>query len=112
MPNFDAERRLISEQFRARLRELESTIYWDRQPIGKIETCLTGPDLGPERMPKSGWKPFAVHDRWGGFDQTRWFRMKVTVPASMKGQRVVARIRPGRRISRLSERTTLPRPRP
>ncbi|NIA14616.1 MAG: alpha-mannosidase [Nitrospiraceae bacterium] len=95
MPNFDAERLHEANQLRTRLREIQETIYEQRQPIGKIEACLTGPGLGPQRMPKKGWKPFNVHDRWGGFDQTTWFRMTVKVPASMKGMRVVARIRPG-----------------
>ena len=95
MPNMDPERRLEHEQIRTRIRRLKETIYTDRQPIGKIEACVTGPNLGPERMPKSGWKPFEVHQRWGGFDQTTWFRLKIKIPASMKGKRVVAMIRPG-----------------
>ena len=95
MAHFVAERRLEAEQIRARLREIQETIYEHRQPIGKMRACVTGPGLGPERMPERGWKPFAVHDRWGGFDQTTWFRMTASVPATMKGHRVVALIRPG-----------------
>lgn len=95
MANFDSERRLEALQVRVRLREIESTIYEARQPIGRIEACVTGPGLGPEQMPGRGWKPFAVHERWGGFDQTTWFRMRVKVPAAMRGHRVVAFLRPG-----------------
>ncbi len=95
MSNFEAERRTEMEQIRNRLREIKETIYTDRQPIGPVQACITGPGLGPERMPKSGWKPFAVHERWGGFDQTTWFKMTVVVPKAMKGQRVLALIRPG-----------------
>lgn len=95
MPNFDAERRIELDQIRNRLREIQQTIYSQRQPITGIECCVTGPGRGPERMPQSGWKPFTVYSRWGGFDQTTWFRMKVTVPVSMKGYRVVALVRPG-----------------
>ncbi len=95
MPHSDPERRVESEQVRSRLREIQRTIYSDRQPIGRIEACVTGKDLGPARAPKSGWKPFAVDQRWGGFDQTTWFRMKAKVPASMKGKRVLALVRPG-----------------
>ena len=94
MAGFEAERTILGYQLQARLKEIEETIYSARQPIGGIEACVTGPGKGPERAPKSGWKPFKVHDRWGGFDQTTWFRMKVRVPASMKGHRVVALVRP------------------
>ena len=95
MSNFETERRIETEQIKARLEEMRDTIYADRRPVGKLEACVTGPGLGPGVAPKTGWKPFAVHQRWGGFDQTTWFRMKVSVPASMKGRRVVAFVRPG-----------------
>jgi len=95
MPNCDAERRIESEQIRSRLREIERTIYSNRQQIGNLQACVTGTGLGPARMPKSGWKAFAVHQQWGGFDQTTWFRMKVKIPVAMKGHRVVALVRPG-----------------
>lgn len=95
MPNFESERRIEAEQITSRLREIEKTVYSQRRPIGHLEACVTGPGLGPERAPKSGWKPFTVHQRWGGFDQTTWFRMTAVIPSSMKGHRVVALIRPG-----------------
>ncbi|HOZ46480.1 MAG TPA: alpha-mannosidase [Candidatus Hydrogenedentes bacterium] len=95
MANFDAERRIEGEQIRNRLREVWDTILDARQPIEAIEASVTGPGKGPERAPQSGWAPFAVHERWGGFDQTTWFRMRMTVSEAMKGQRVVALIRPG-----------------
>ena len=95
MLHSDPERRIESEQIRSRLREIEDTIYSNRQPIGNFQVCVTGVGLGPARIPKSGWKPFAVHERWGGFDQTTWFRMRVRIPASMKGHRVLAFVRPG-----------------
>jgi alpha-mannosidase len=95
MPNFESERRIESDQIRNRLREIEETIYSQRQPIGKLEACVTGTGRGPERAPDKGYDAFQVHDRWGGFDQTTWFRMTVKVPASMKGRAVVAIIQPG-----------------
>ena len=95
MAQVDKERVLVAKQIRAYLNEILNSVYSDRQPIGPIEACVTGPGKGPERAPKSGWKPFAVHERWGGFDQTTWFRMKVRIPKSMEGQRVVALVRPG-----------------
>lgn len=94
MANFDAERTIECQQIERRLEEIQATIYSQRQPIGPLEHCVTGQGLGPERMPESGWKPFAVGDAWGGYDQTTWFRMTMTVPAAFKGQRVVALIRP------------------
>jgi len=93
MPNLDAERRIEALQIQRRIREIEQTIYSDRQPIGDLEYCVTGTGKGPERAPKSGWKPFQIRGVWGGFDQTTWFRMKATIPASMKGKKVVALIR-------------------
>lgn len=90
MPFFDSERKIEAAQLRVRIKEISETIYSQRQPIGKIEHCVTGKGRGPERAPKSGWKPFSIGQRWGGCDRTTWFRMRVVVPASMKGQRVVA----------------------
>lgn len=95
MPYFDAERRIETAQIRARLREIAETVYEQRTPIEKIEGVVTGPGLGPARAPDSGWKAFPLHGRWGGFDQTTWFRMRVRVPDAMKGRRVVALVRPG-----------------
>lgn len=94
MANFDAERRIETWQIEARLKEIEATIHSHRQPIGGLEYCVTGPGLGPERMPASGWKPFAVMGQWGGYDQTTWFRMTATIPKAFRGARVVALIRP------------------
>lgn len=95
MANFDAERRIERAQVRHRLAEMQQDVFCQRQPIGKLQACVTGLGKGPERMPQSGWKPFALHERWGGFDQTTWFRMTVRIPKAMQGQRVAALIRPG-----------------
>ena len=95
MADFDAERRIEKEQIRQRLRDVQASIFGLRRPIPRLQACVTGPGRGPERMPKSGWKPFAVHGRWGGFDQTTWFRMSARIPKTMKGHRVVALLRPG-----------------
>ncbi|MBM3290757.1 MAG: hypothetical protein FJY92_11455, partial [Candidatus Hydrogenedentes bacterium] len=92
MPFFDAERTIEAAQLRVRLREIFETVYSQRQPIGAIEHCVTGRGLGPERAPTKGWGPFAIGQRWGGYDETTWFRMRAVVPASMRGHRVVALI--------------------
>ncbi len=92
MPNFDSERRIEAGQIRERIREIEGTVFSKRQSVGAIEYSVTGKDKGPERAPKSGWKPFQIPGLWGGLDQTTWFRMKVRVPQSMKGEKVVALI--------------------
>lgn len=81
-------------QIRNALKEVWGTVYTDRQPITGIERCVTGMGLGPERMPAKGWKPFQAGTRWGGYDQTTWFRMTAKVPAEFKGKHVVALIRP------------------
>lgn len=95
MADFDAERCIETQQIEARLKEIRATVYSQRQPIGGLEYRVTGPGLGPERMPeKSGWKPFATGGRWGGYDQTTWFRMVARVPRAFKGRRAVALIRP------------------
>lgn len=36
----------------------------------------------------SNWSDFAVGSSWGGRDQIHWFRKKVTIPQSWKGQKV------------------------
>lgn len=95
MANFEVERSIIAKQNRRRMAEVWADIYSQRQPINNIEACVTGPGKTIEAPPASGWKPFEVHDRWGGFDQTTWFRMTARIPASMKGQRVVALVHPG-----------------
>ncbi|NUM53761.1 MAG: alpha-mannosidase [Candidatus Hydrogenedentes bacterium] len=92
MPFFDVERKIEAAQLRVRIKEIGETIYSQRQPIGKIEYCVTGKRRGPERQPVKGWKQFAIGQRWGGYDQTTWFRMRAVVPESMKGGRVVALI--------------------
>jgi len=94
MANFDAERAIEFQQIERRLEEIQETIYSGRQPIGGLECCVTGKGLGPERVPQTGWKPFAVMDRWGGYDQTTWFRMAMMVPKAFRGQTTVALIRP------------------
>jgi alpha-mannosidase len=93
MPNFDAERNIETQQIDARLKEIQATIYSHRRPIGPLEHCVTGQGLGPERMPEKGWKPFPMMGRWGGFDQTTWFRMTAEIPKEFAGQQVVALIR-------------------
>lgn len=95
MQCFEAEREIVIRQIRNRLREVEELFYQQRTPIELIDYCVTGRGRGPERPPEDGWQPFAVHSRWGGFDQTTWFRMTVTIPESMRGMPVVALIRPG-----------------
>ncbi|HRI87075.1 MAG TPA: alpha-mannosidase [Candidatus Hydrogenedentes bacterium] len=93
MPFFDTERTIEAAQLRARIREIGDTIYSQRQAIGGLEFCVTGRGRGPERAPQTGWKPFSVGDRWGGYDQTTWFRLRATIPKSMKGNTVFALIR-------------------
>ncbi|GMU92004.1 MAG: alpha-mannosidase [Candidatus Hydrogenedentota bacterium] len=93
MPHFDTERRIEAAQLLTRLAEIQQTIYSQRQPIGPLEYCVTGRGRGPEQMPRTGWKPFKLRSVWGGYDQTTWFRMRATIPASMKGRKVVALIR-------------------
>lgn len=94
MAHFEVERQIELLQVRNRLRELRTTFFSHRRPIANLEHVVTGRGLGPERVPKAGWKPFAVGDLWGGYDETTWFRMKAVVPKEFKGQNVVALIRP------------------
>ena len=94
MPFSEAERKIEIVQLRNRLREIESTVYTQRQSIGGIEICVTGPGKGPERVPRDGWKPFDMQSLWGGYDQTTWFRMTAAVPKSMRGECVVALVQP------------------
>jgi len=93
-PFFDADWKVELLQLRARLREIEGTIFAPRQPIGDLWRCDTGTGHGPEAPPKEGWNPFQIMDRWGGKDQTTWFRMRAVVPREFAGQRVAAILKP------------------
>lgn len=93
MPFFDIERTIEAKQLWVRLKEIAETIYSQRRPMTGLQYCVTGLRRGPERMPKHGWKPFEVGGRWGGYDQTTWFRMTAAIPKSMSGETVVAFIR-------------------
>ncbi len=89
-PFFDADWKVELLQLQKRLTEIEGTIFSPRQPIGDLWRCDMGTGHGPESPPKEGWNPFQVMDRWGGKDQTTWFRMRAVVPPEFAGHRVVA----------------------
>jgi len=91
---FEAERPIIAKQVLLRLKEIYQTIYTDRRPVDCIERCVLGSGLGVTTEPTTGWEAFALKDRWGGFDQTTWFRLHVTIPREMDGKHVVALISP------------------
>jgi len=93
VPHLDVERKVEADQLCNRLEEVRGTIFRDRRPIENLQANVTGADKGPERAPEGDWASFKALDRWGGFDQTTWFRMDVTVPFEWKGLRVVALIR-------------------
>ncbi len=93
MANLETERQIQIQQLRRRLGEIYGQLYAQRQPIEPIEMCVTGLGKGPDPIPEEGWQPFAPMSIWGGFDQTTWFRMRVTVPPEMRGKRVAALIR-------------------
>jgi alpha-mannosidase len=94
MPVFEKEREIIFRQLLNRLEEIRGRVFLQCQPLSDLEYCITGPGKGPENIPESGWKSFAVMDRWGHIDQTHWFRMKAKLPAGFKGCRAVAIIQP------------------
>lgn len=94
MPHFDVDWDVEFMQLQQRLKELGALIFLPRQPVPELYACVTGKSKGPERAPKTGWKPFKVMGRWGGYDQTTWFRIMATVPKSFSGKRVVALIHP------------------
>lgn len=94
MPHFDADWNVEMLQLRRRFRDLFGRIFAQRQPIMDMYSCVTGKGKGPEGIPESGWSPFTVMGRWGGYDQTTWFRMYVTVPKQFSGKRVVALLNP------------------
>lgn len=93
MIHFAAERPVVIQQLHNRLKTIYATLYAERRAIGKIEYVVTGQGKGPEAIPKQGWEPFPENCRWGGFDQTTWFRVKVTVPKEWQGETVVALVR-------------------
>jgi len=90
----ETERSIQLKQCRNRLEEIRATVYSQRKEIQGVEMTVTGTGLGPGAIPDAGYKPVKPREVWGGLDETTWFRMHVRIPASMKGQRVVALIRP------------------
>ena len=94
MPHFDADWKVEMLQMQHRFQDLFGRIFSQRQPITELYSCVTGKTKGPEGIPSSGWSPFKVMDRWGGYDQTTWFRMYVTIPKQFSGKRVVALLNP------------------
>lgn len=93
-PQFEVERDIVFRQILVRLGEIWATVYSLRQPIRPIEHIVTGPGRSHDPIPEDGWKPFDMERRWGGFDQSTWFRMTTKITPEMAGQRVVALIRP------------------
>jgi len=93
-PFFDADWKVELLQLRPRLGEIEGTIFSPRRPIGDLWRCDLGTGHGPEQPPKEGWNPFQIMERWGGKDQTTWFRMRAVVPPEFAGRRVVAILKP------------------
>ena len=106
MPHSDVERRIEAKQLANRLEEIRETTFRDRRPIENVQVCVTGLDKGPERAPEGDWIPFKALDRWGGLDQTTWFRMDVTVPFEWKGLKAVALVRAAD-VSLIPEQTGL-----
>lgn len=68
-------------QVRARLEELWGGVFADRRPVGALWCCVTGMDLGPDRVPEKGWRAFQVMDRWGGLVARRQMRGRFVVMA-------------------------------
>lgn len=95
MANIKQERAIEARQLSTLLREIHATIYSDPRPLGGLHACVTGTGRDHEDPPASGWKPFPLHGRWGGFDQTTWFRAEGTVPEEFAGKTVVAFFEPG-----------------
>lgn len=93
MPHFDTERRIELAQLHNRLAELRRTVHTSHTPVQGLQFAVTGPGKGPEDPPAKGWKPFALGSRWGGLDQTTWFRMTATLPAAFKGHPAAAVLR-------------------
>lgn len=94
MPHFDADWDVMLMQLRNRLQEIHSLIFSPRREIQELYRTVTGLGKGPEGIPKTGWSPFKVMERWGGYDQTTWFRMQAVVPAEFSGKTVAALLNP------------------
>ena len=94
MPHFDVDWKVEMMQLERRLRDVYRRVFALQQPMEPLYTCVTGGGKGPESIPKTGWRPFSVMERWGGYDQTTWFRMQVTLPKAFAGKRAVALLNP------------------
>jgi alpha-mannosidase len=93
MPTFDAERRIELAQLHNRLQEIRATIYTEAQPMKETQFVVTGQGKGPESIPEKGWKKCDLPYRWGGLDQTTWFRLQASIPKDWRGRQVVGIIK-------------------
>ncbi|HOE65839.1 MAG TPA: glycoside hydrolase family 38 C-terminal domain-containing protein [Candidatus Hydrogenedentes bacterium] len=91
---FEAERPIIAKQVLLRLKEIFKTVYSNHVSVDSIERCVLGPGHSVTPEPVSGWEPFELKQRWGGYDQTTWFRLHATIPPDMDGKHVVALLSP------------------
>lgn len=93
MPHCEPERQIELRQARCRLTEIRAFVYTQRKPMDGLEYCITGTGRGPEKPPERGWKPFQARSRWGGLDETTWFRMRAVLPTEYRGKCAVALLR-------------------
>ncbi len=95
MAFIDAERAIEWRQIQKRLEVIAAAVFTGTTPVEALEYCELPKGLGPTTLPKSGWKPFRVMQRWGAHDITTWVRMRARLPKDFKGECAVARIRIG-----------------
>lgn len=119
MMHFPQEREILKLQARGRLSEIEATVHRAKTVVRNWETVITGERRDVEKIPESGWEPFAINEasgerpdglgrppaghyrrrdlstEWGWWDRSQWFRASVTIPAEMAGWPVVLLLDPG-----------------
>lgn len=94
MYHFHADWAIALKQFDNLLQELSLLIFSPSESISELYRAVTGLGKGPDSIPETGWAPFKLMERWGGYDQTTWFRMMITPPRSFYGKTVVALLNP------------------
>ena len=93
----DPRRRAINdfERIEMNIADVAARVDAARLAIGGWE-YREGRHLAPGKYEYDGpWRAYSPEVMWGGDERTAWFRAEATIPASMDGRQVMARLLPG-----------------
>jgi alpha-mannosidase len=81
---------LYLRKIKSRVAEIRARfLYSDRTPIDELSMAETSKHLTIAEARRLPYKPVAEGQRWGHNWGTAWFRLRITVPRSMRGDTVM-----------------------